>query len=261
MNKYITAVFAAALSLPASVLMAQSAGGSDNGFIRIAGGTFTMGSPAAEAGRQDDEAQHSVTVDGFYLAEHQVTQEDYEALMGNNPSWIKGQGLPVEQVTWLEAVQYCNALSVQEGLVPAYTVNGSSITWNREANGYRLPTEAEWEYACRAGTVSAYSTGSSITKTQANYEGRTTTPPGSFAPNPWGLYDMHGNVWEWVWDWYGPYTPGSRTNPGGSDSGTDRVMRGGSWAYKIEDTRSARRGHRTPNTRICIGFRLARNAP
>lgn len=200
MNRYLTVIVTAGLGLMACGLYARTGPGEapDTGLIRINGGTFTMGSPASEAGRQNDAPPHQVTVDSFWLASRQVTQEDYEVLMGSNPSWINGRELPVEQVTWLEAVRYCNALSEREGFTPAYTVSGNDVSWDREAGGYRLPTEAEWEYACRAGTTTAYSTGGGITKARANYETRATARPGSFAPNPWGLYDTHGNVWEWV---------------------------------------------------------------
>jgi formylglycine-generating enzyme required for sulfatase activity len=231
-----------------------------------------MGSPASEAGRYDNEVQHRVTVGSFSMGKYEVTQKEYQALMGTNPSRFKGDNLPVEQVSWYDAVNYCNARSRNEGLTPAYTVSGTNVTWNHSANGYRLPTEAEWEYACRAGTTTPFSTGSNITTNQANYAGDypyngnaagtyrgTTTEVGSFAANSWGLHDMHGNVWEWCWDWYGDYASGNQTDPMGASSGSDRVFRGGSWSHNGQYLRSAYRYHNTPSSRgIGIGFRLLR---
>jgi formylglycine-generating enzyme required for sulfatase activity len=243
-----------------------------SGMVRINGGTFMMGSPASEVGRDDDEVQHRVTVGSFYMARYEVTQKEYQALMGTNPSIFKGDNLPVEQVTWYNAVNYCNARSRSEGLTPAYTVSGTNVTWNRSANGYRLPTEAEWEYACRAGTTTPFSTGSNITTNQANYIGNNpyngnakgiyrekTTAVGSFAANSWGLYDMHGNVWEWCWDWHGDYGRGSQTDPMGASSGSYRVHRGGSWSDDGQNLRSAyRRGSTPSNRHSTLGFRLLR---
>jgi formylglycine-generating enzyme required for sulfatase activity len=206
------------------------------------------------------------------MGKYEVTQKEYVALMGTNPSNFKGDNLPVEQVTWYDAVNYCNARSRSEGLTPAYTVSGTDVTWNRSANGYRLPTEAEWEYACRAGTTMPFSTGSNITTNQANYDGnypyngnakgiyrQKTTAIGSFAPNAWGLYDMHGNVWEWCWDWYGDYGTAAQTDPLGAVSGALRVLRGGSWFYSGRYARSAYRNYDTPSNRLSnLGFRLVR---
>jgi formylglycine-generating enzyme required for sulfatase activity len=192
--------------------------------------------------------------------------------MGTNPSNFKGDNLPVEQVSWYDAVEYCNKRSQREGLTPAYERNGSYVTWNRNANGYRLPTEAEWEYACRAGTGTPFSTGNNITTTQANYNGNNpynnnakgeywqkTTPVGSFAPNAYGLYDMHGNVWEWCCDWYGSYSSGAQTDPVGAVSGGYRVVRGGSWDSDGQNLRSAYRDSDDPGRRYgIIGFRIIR---
>jgi formylglycine-generating enzyme required for sulfatase activity len=194
--------------------------------------------------------------------------------MRTNPSTFKGPNLPVENVSWFDAVEYCNKRSGKEGLTPAYTISGAGgrVTWNRNANGYRLPTEAEWEYACRAGTTGPFSTGDNITTDQANYDGNypynnnargtyrdRTTPAGSFDPNPWGLYDMHGNVWEWCWDWYGGYPGGAQTNPAGAASGSARIIRGGGWNYDASYARSAFRNYDIPYHRfINTGFRLVR---
>jgi formylglycine-generating enzyme required for sulfatase activity len=247
-----------------------------DGFVRIQGGTFMMGSPASEASRNSNEVQHQVTVSSFFMGKYEVTQREYQAVMGTNPSFFKGDNLPVEKVSWFEAVEYCNARSRKEGLTPAYTISGSgdsrTVTWNRNVNGYRLPTEAEWEYACRAGTTTPFSTGSNITTNQANYDGNNpyngnakgtyrekTTAVDSFAANVWGLYDMHGNVWEWCWDWYGSYSSGAQTDPVGASSGTYRVLRGGSWYFNGRNLRSAFRDFDTPSARGSdLGFRLAR---
>jgi formylglycine-generating enzyme required for sulfatase activity len=248
------------------------------GFVLIKGGTFVMGSPAEEPERGQDEPQHQVTVSDFYLARSEVTQQEYAALMGNNPSESKRESLPVENVTWLDAALYCNALSTHEGLEAVYTIDGETVVWNRDADGYRLPTEAEWEYACRAGTTTPFHTGKTITDKQANFynnygynndsSGRVTggyrgdtSPVNSFKPNPWDLFDMHGNVGEWCWDWYGEYGVENQTTPAGPASGMYRVTRGGGWNDFPKHVRSAYRSAMPPNNGVFnIGFRLARNA-
>ena len=260
----------------AGVCAHQNASAPDN-FVYINGGTFTMGSPADEAGRYSTEVQRQVTVSSFYMGKYEVTQREYQEVMGINPSEFKGDNLPVEYVSWFDAVLYCNKRSQREGLTAAYTICGSgnnrTVTWNRSANGYRLPTEAEWEYACRAGTTTPFSTGNNITTSQANYDGRNpynnnpkgqyrerTTPVGTFAPNQWGLYDMQGNVWELCWDWYGNYTNGAQTDPTGAASGSYRVNRGGAWISVAQGLRSAYRDYNTPSARYgCLGFRVVRS--
>ncbi|MDR2494891.1 MAG: formylglycine-generating enzyme family protein [Spirochaetaceae bacterium] len=238
-------------------------------FVRIESGSYTMGSPLSEVSRDRDETEHKVTVDAFYLGKYEVTQEEYQAVTGNNPSDFKGPSLPVEQVSWYDAVAYCNARSVKEGLTPAYTIGEQEIVWNHGADGYRLPTEAEWEYACRAGTATAYHTGNAIDPNQANYDGnypynkaakgayrKKTAPVGSFNPNPWGLFDMHGNVYEWCWDQYNPYSVG------GLDGSmlADAVIRGGSWYSEARFLRSANRVRASHEARsYYIGFRVARS--
>ncbi|GHU21324.1 hypothetical protein FACS1894172_14560 [Spirochaetia bacterium] len=256
-------------------------------FARIPGGTFTMGSPESEPDRNDNEVQHKVTVSSFSMSKYEVTQKEWVEVMGNNPSYFKGDSLPVENVSWYDAIEYCNARSQEEGLTPAYTINKSLkdsnntnssdglkwvVTWDRNANGYRLPTEAEWEYACRAGTPTPFSTGNNITTDQANYDGRypyngnakgayrqKTIDVGNFAPNAWGLYDMSGNVWEWCWDWYGNYSSSSQADPTGAAVGSNRALRGGSWDYYAGTLRSAARSRSSATDRDdLVGFRVVR---
>jgi formylglycine-generating enzyme required for sulfatase activity len=229
--------------------------------VRINGGSFMMGSPASEAGRQSNEVQHQVTVSGFYLGKYEVTQKEYQAVMGTNPSNRKGDNLPVERVTWYDAVNYCNARSRNEGLTPAYTVSGENVTWDRSTNGYRLPTEAEWEYACRAGTTTPYSSGSSVDGAAwyRSNSGSATHPVGTKQANAWGIYDMHGNVYEWCWDWYGDYSSGAQTDPMGASSGTTRVIRSMSWNDPGQYLRSAYRDYFSPSASYyTLGFRLLR---
>ena len=238
------------------------------GFVRITGGSFIMGSPANEAGRSDDEIQHQVTLSSYYMGNYPVTQKEYEEMMGTNPSFFKGPNLPVEQISWYDAIEYCNRRSQKENLSPAYTIGGSgnnrTVTWNRSADGYRLPTEAEWEYACRAGTTTRYNTGDYISNETGWYDNNSVNrinPVGQKPPNLWGLYDMHGNVHEWCWDWYGIYGTSADPDPQGRSSGTRRVVRGGSWSDNEHCLRSAFRSYGTPSVKYSIiGFRLVRNA-
>lgn len=130
-----------------------------------------MGSPESEMQRETDEVQHNVTVSNFYIGRYEVTQKQYEEVMGENPSNFKGDNLPVENVSWYDAIDFCNKLSQNEGLTPVYTIDGDNVGWDRSANGYRLPTEAEWEYAARAGTTTPFNTEDSISDEEANYYG------------------------------------------------------------------------------------------
>ena len=194
-------------------------------FAWIPPGTFLMGSPPNEPKRSDDETQHKVTLTkGFWIGVHPVAQAQWQAVMGANPSHIKGDTCRSEQISWDDAVAFCEALGKKDG------------------KAYRLPTEAEWEYACRAGTTTPFHFGATISTDQANYDGNSTysngkkgvyrqktTPVGIFPANAWGLFDMHGNVWEWCADWYGPYPEEELKDPQVFVGGDRRVCRGGSW--------------------------------
>ena len=253
--------------------------------VSVKGGKFLMGSPKSENWRSDDELQHEVTVSDFEISAHEVTQSEYRALMGDNPSSFNGDNLPVENVTWLEAVKFCNAKSEHEGLTPAYKIDGAKVTWDLSSDGYRLPTEAEWEYACRAGTSTPFNLEHSIGADEANFYGhypyeieenyfsqhKLTTKPGiyrgetvnvgSFPPNKLGLYDMHGNVGEWCWDIYADYDVSAKNNPTGPTSGTRRVNRGGGWNDFAKNMRSAYRAAAPQERRLYnVGIRLARGA-
>ena len=221
-------------------------------FVSIPAGTFIMGSPASEVDRESNETQHQVTLSAFKMSKYEVTFEQYDLFCDatgrskpNDQGWGRGNR-PVINVSWDDATAFA------------------------EWMGCRLPTEAEWEYACRAGTTTPFSTGNNLTTSQANYNGNypynnypkgeyreKTTLVGSFAPNKWGLYDMHGNVWEWCSDWYGDYSTSAQTNPQGASSGSFRVYRGGSW---LDDAGYCRTAHRIINTpayrNFYIGFRL-----
>ena len=216
-------------------------------------GTFMMGSPDDEKGRNRHETQHEVTLtQGFWLGKHEVTQEQWEKVMGANRNHFKGATLPVEEISWNHAMQFCEKLTQIEkvaGRLPEGWI-------------YALPTEAQWEYACRAGTTTAYSFGDTITPKQANYNyaivGKTTSV-GTYPANPWGFHDMHGNVLEWCSDWVGEYPSGSVTDPVGPSSSPLRVCRGGSW-YDSHGRRlrSALRNGNMPSTQDPnVGFRLS----
>jgi formylglycine-generating enzyme required for sulfatase activity len=213
-----------------------------------------MGSPQDEKERKADETQHKVTLTkGFYLGVYPVTQDQWRAVMGNNPSQFKGEkNVPVEMVSWEDCQAFIKKLR-EEGKKP-----------------YRLPTEAEWEYACRAGTTTPFYFGETISTDQANYDGnytygngqkgvyrQKTTPVTSFPANALGLYDMHGNVWEWCQDRYGDYPQNAVVDPQGPDVGEYRVLRGGSWSIHPLFCRSASRNRFEPGRHNHnVGFRL-----
>jgi formylglycine-generating enzyme required for sulfatase activity len=240
----------------------------DVDMVFVPGGSFEMGKELNPASGYGDQTPHTVTLSGFYMGRTEVTQELYQAVMGTNPSNYRGDNLPVETVSWYDAVEFCNALSEREDLTPAYTVNGTDVTWNRNATGYRLPTEAQWEYAAKGGDplapgwVGYTYAGSNDPDEVAWHSGNSgsrTHEVGTKAANGLGLYDMIGNVWEWCWDWYDSYSSEPQTNPGGASSGSDRVLRGGYWYDSAEFVRSAFRSISDPDYRSnSVGFRLVR---
>jgi formylglycine-generating enzyme required for sulfatase activity len=235
--------------------------------VRIPVGKFLMGSPKDEKDRKDDEEQHEVEITKpFYMGACTVTQAQYVHVMDKNPSWFCAQGhakdkiagmdtsrFPVEQVSWDDAVAFCKNLS--------------ELPEEKKAGRiYRLPTEAEWEYACRAGTTTPFHFGISLSWKQANFDDnwpfgkgpylKRTTTVGSYKPNAFGLYDMHGNVWQWCRDWYARKHPGGK-DPEGTTAASSRVIRGGSWNAHGRDCRSAARFRFDPGRpHGAVGFRV-----
>ncbi len=274
--------------------------------IRVKGGTFEMGDVMGDIDRFNHDTVHSVTLSDFLIGKHEVTFEEYDAfctatgrMKPSDKGWGRGRR-PVIIVSWDDAVAYCNWRSVKEGLTKVYTINSrtelerlrkaileakgrsytisdSTVTANWQANGYRLPTEAEWEYAAREGGKKVrFGNGKDIADPkEINFVGSAeykepysvvgklrarTVPVGSLnSPNALGLHDMSGNVWEWCWDWYGLYPAAAQTNPKGPNTSSARVVRGGSWGNGPADVRVADRIDGSPDYRgSVLGFRLAR---
>ena len=239
-------------------------------YVQITAGTFMMGSASPESGRNSDELQHSVTISrDFWLKATEVTQAEWQSVMGSNPSEFDacGASCPVEKVSWLDAVEYLNRLSRAEGFDECYPAGDGSAFVGLSCTGYRLPTEAEWEYAARAGTTTVYWSGAGEADLdRAGWygvnSGSETHAVAQKVSNAWGLYDVHGNVYEWVHDWYDAYGGGSATDPLGPATGTFRVRRGGSWFRSAQYCRSAGRSWFDPGSRFfSIGFRPARSIP
>jgi|GEM_PF-1563960 len=255
------------------------------GYILVKPGCFQMGSPSGEEGRDSDETQHEVCITkGYYLKETEVTQREWRELMGKNPSYFGscGDTCPVERISWWDVVAYANALSKKEGLEQCYTLSGCSGTvgggcksgevWcvgdykcssvsfkGLGCKGYRLPTEAEWEYAARAGSREARHGNLDDVAWYDKNSGSKTKPVRQKKPNAWGFYDMLGNVWEWTWDWYGSYDS-TRNDPMGHSTGSGRVDRGGGWIGNARGVRSANRDGDDPGDRgRDLGFRLCRS--
>jgi len=214
--------------------------------LLIQAGKFKMGSPESEYGRDKDETQHEVKLTKpYYMGKYEVTQEQWESVMGKNPRDTKGAKLPVTDVSWEDCQEFIKKLN------------------ENTKGGYRLPTEAEWEYACRAGTSTAYSFGDVITPKDANYRDVSKIGKlievGSYKSNAFGLYDMHGNVWEWCENWHGDYPDGAIIDPKGPATGRHRVLRGGSFNVFESYARSSYRYGNSPSDRYYRnGFRLAR---
>lgn len=256
-----------------------------DGMVFIKGGTFDMGDVMGDNESDREKPVHKVTVSDFQLAAYELTFEEYDrfcdATRRKKPGdrgWGRGKR-PVINVSWYDAVAYCNWLSEQHGYRPVYAINNENVSADWSADGYRLPTEAEWEYAARQrGQKIRFGNGKDIANLkEINFDGSNnykesysiageylaqTTSTGSFGPNDLGLYDMSGNVWEWCWDWYSDYLSSSlQINPRGPDSGDSRVLRGGSWHSAPIRIRCARRGSYTPDVLSAhIGFRIAKSA-
>ena len=226
-------------------------------FLRIPAGKFVMGSPAGEPNREPQEVPHEVTISSpFFIGKFEVTQQQWQGVMGSNPSRFTGAaGLPVEQVSWFDVEEFLTRLNERD-----------------TAGHYRLPTEAQWEYTCRGGTTTAYGIGDTLTEADANIApsplsetdsvkaGRQTRTVGSYAPNAWGLHDMHGNVWEWTADEHCPYAENPVVDPIGACGSPLKVIRGGSWYFGPDSARCALRYTHPPADRgFSLGFRVVRD--
>jgi formylglycine-generating enzyme required for sulfatase activity len=287
---------------PAAPKLVPAAGDLPPDFVLVPGGTFAMGSPASEGGRDGDETLHSVSLSSFAIGKYDVTLGEFREFVNatgyatsgeadgrggsvwtgsawernadatwENSYYSQSDRNPVVQVSWYDAVAYCNWRSAREGRIPAYKVSGTKVSWDRSADGYRLPTEAEWEYAAKGGrmaaglSASAVFAGSSDPAAVAWYDansGGRVHQVGLKAPNALGLYDMAGNVYQWCWDWSGPYRTEDQRDPVGAPFGKYRVDRGGGFTGVPRYTRSACRGGDFPdNRRQNLGFRLALSRP
>ncbi len=259
------------------------------GYVIIPAGEYMMGSPVDEMCRVDNETLHEVILtNDFFMKKCEVTQAEWQSVFGNNPSYFPGNNRPVERITWYDAVIYCNRISQNESLTPCYyedaefttvfdgipPVTEGTVYWKTDAGGYRLPTESEWEYACRAGTTTAYNNG---LDNLSCYEYDANLSPLAWytinsddqthdvmqkQENNWLLHDMHGNIWEWVWDWLDSYPPGPVVDPAGPESGMDKIYRGGCWFDVPMICRSAFRNSISPQySDHTIGFRTVRLRP
>ena len=227
--------------------------------VRMPAGSFLLGSESEE----NEQPVHEVSINGFLMSATEITQFQYKQVTGTNPSYFSGDTLPVDQVTWFDAVLFCNRLSEKTQLEKCYDED----TWECDfsKNGFRLPTEAEWEYACRAGTTTNYYSGERVLTRAGWYRNNSSASPhpvGEKKPNAFGLYDMHGNVWEWCNDRYEKdyYAKSPPNNPTGPAESQHRIKRGGSWNAYIHFCRSAERDICLPNLKsFNLGFRIAQS--
>jgi len=233
--------------------------------VFVQGGTFIMGSPESEEGRDSNENQHEVALSSFYIGKFDVTQDLYQRVMGKNPSsWGGDKNRPIDAVSWYDAISFCNKLSERDKLKKVYSIRGTNVQIDWSANGYRLPTEAEWEYAARGGQEgeSKYLefAGSNDPEQVAwynNNSGGSVHPVGQKVPNALGLYDMSGNIAQWCWDSYEPYATSKQIDPQGPPTGGYHICRGGGWSSDMQGVRVAKRDRYSPSARnSLIGFRI-----
>ena len=246
-----------------------------NSMILIPAGSFQMGNTGAFIGYDNEKPVRTVTISkAFYMSKYEITRHQYNEVMGNTPDYFEGDNLPINYVQWYEAIAFCNKLSIKDGFDTCYSGNYDKIVCNWNANGYRLPTEAEWEYACKAGSTTdfyfgnlridtTYSLDSTIYKYAwlrwVGHELKAPQEVGQKLPNSFGLYDMCGNVREWCWDRFGNYDPESELDPKGTGTDSLRVRRGGGWDYGSEFARSSFRNAYYPYVRSpSVGFRIVR---
>jgi len=265
-------------SSPVTYTITAADGSTQNYAVTVTVASFYSEMIAVPAGSFNNGSSQ-VTLSAFHMSKYDITQSQYQAITGVNPSYFSGNAdaatCPVEQVTWYDAVEFCNGLSSADGLQQVYTISGrtpatgysitaATVTADFTKSGYRLPTEAQWEYAARAGTTTTYYWGNAsddpTLKKYAWYaanSGSATHSVGQKLPNAWGLYDMVGNVWQWCWDWYDTYPTEPQTDPTGPSSGTSRILRGGCWGNSSSRLRSANRGGNDPyNVDSGVGFRV-----
>ncbi len=244
--------------------------------VLIPAGNFQMGNQGNYKGDADEITIHNVIISkSFYIGKYEITQKQYETIVGTNPSLNKGDYFPVENVNWYEAINFCNKLSTKDGLTQCYSIDGTKISINWEANGWRLPTEAEWEYAAKAGAINDYFTGNLVNNDclplddnldkigwYCGNAGGKSNLVGQKMPNPFGVYDMNGNVWEWCWDIFSSsyYTTEAKTDPKGAESGTNHSLRGGSWYNTSKFCRTSNRNDLNPEQKDSgiYGFRVVR---
>jgi sulfatase modifying factor 1 len=232
--------------------------------VMVEGGSFSMGS---KDGNASEQPVHTVQLDSFSISRYEVTQSQWKQIMGTTPKLDKGAGdkYPIYTIAWNEVVDFCNKLSIKEGLTPCYSGSGAGVECNFAANGYRLPTEAEWEYAARGGMKSkSYLYAGSNTVDEAGWYSTNsenkTHEVGQKIANELGIYDMSGNLWEWCWDWYEAayYASSPSRNPAGPESGIYRVVRGGGWGINASSLRCSNRYFGAHRSDSSTGFRCVR---